>query len=130
MDFQLKQAQLENERQRSEREHEMNVLRLLLSHGHVSTGPIHYASKDNWGQNYPGMSVNSMYQPCIPTHSSWTVFLFQTQMAQHLQPCNTILYSCFLREMSGYITPLLMFVYTVDNVCRLLTAAQIKFCLF
>ncbi|XP_074620654.1 uncharacterized protein LOC141879314 isoform X1 [Acropora palmata] len=70
MDFQLKQAQLENERRRSEREHEMNVLRLILSHGHVSTGRIHYPPNDNWGQNYPGMSANSMFQPCIPTHSS------------------------------------------------------------
>ena len=70
MDFQLKQAQLENERRRSEREHEMNVLRLILSHGHVSTGPIHNAPNDNWGQNYPGMSANSMCQSCIPTHSS------------------------------------------------------------
>lgn len=63
MDFQLKQAQLENERWCSEREHEINVLRLILSHGHVSTGPIHYAPNDNWGQNYPGISANLMYQP-------------------------------------------------------------------
>lgn len=31
VDFQIKQIQLENERRRSEREHEMNVLRLILS---------------------------------------------------------------------------------------------------
>ena len=70
MDLQLKQAQLENERRRSEREHEMNVLRLILSRGHVSTERIHYAPNDNWGQNYPGMSANSMFHPRIPTHSS------------------------------------------------------------
>ena len=70
MDFQLKQALLENERRRSKREHEINVLRLILSHGHVSTGHIHNAPNDNWGQNYPGMSTNSMFQLCIPTHSS------------------------------------------------------------
>jgi len=69
MGFQLKQAQLENERRRSEREHEMNVLRLILNHGHVSMGPIHYTPNDHWGQSYPRMSANSMYQPCIPTHS-------------------------------------------------------------
>lgn len=66
----------------------------------------------------------------FPRTLAWTIFLFQTQTAQQLQPCNTVLYSCFLRETSGYLTPLLMFVYTIDNVCRLLTAAQIKFCLF
>ena len=25
----------------------------------------------------------------------WTIFLFQTQMAQDLQPCSTVLYGCF-----------------------------------
>ena len=59
MDFHIKQAQLENERRRSKREHEINVLRLILSHGHVFTGHIYYAPNDNWGQNYPGMSGNS-----------------------------------------------------------------------
>ena len=61
---------MENERPRSEREHEMNVLRLILGHEHVSTGPIHYAPNDNWEQNYLGMSANSMHQPSVPTHSS------------------------------------------------------------
>ena len=41
----------------------------------------------------------------FPRTLAWTTFLFQTQMAQHLQPCSSILYSCFLRETSGYITP-------------------------
>ena len=48
----------------------MNVLRLILSHGHVSMGRIHYAPNDNIGQKYPGMSAYSIYQLCIPTYSS------------------------------------------------------------
>ena len=62
------------------------------------------------------MSANSMYQACIPKHSSMDNISVQIQMAQHLQPCKTVLYSCFFFKVAyGYITPLLMFVYTVDN---------------
>lgn len=70
MEFQLKQARLENERRRSEREHEMNVLKLLLSSNHErpSTGRG-FAPNDNacFGQFYSGMP---MYQPSVPMHSS------------------------------------------------------------
>lgn len=85
MDFWLKQAQLENERRRSEREHEMNVLRLILGHGHVSTGTIHYAPCQ------PIQCISRLF----PRTLVWTIFLFQTQMAQDLQPCSTVLYGCF-----------------------------------
>ena len=91
MEFQLKQARLENERRRSEREHEMNVLKLLLSSNHErpSTGRG-FAPNDNacFGQFYSGMP---MYQPSVPMHSSMdniSVSEFQTQMAHLLQPCS------------------------------------------
>ena len=31
----------------------------------------------------------------FPRTLVWTIFLFQTQMVQHLQPCGTVLYSFF-----------------------------------
>ena len=60
----------------------------------------------------------------FPCTLVWTTFLLPSQMAQHLQPCSSVLYSCFSRETSGYIAPLVMLVYTVGNVCSLLTASQ------
>lgn len=72
MDFQLKQTQMENERRRLEREHEMNVLKLILSHQErPSTGPSHYVPNDNvsgFGHFYPGMSATPMYHSSIPMH--------------------------------------------------------------
>lgn len=95
MDFQLKQAQLETEQRRSEREHEMNVLRLTLGHRHVSTGPIHYAPMTIGAKITQGCQPIQCISHLFPRTLVWTIFLFQTQMAQHLQPCNTVLYSCF-----------------------------------
>ena len=63
---------MENERRRLEREHELNMLKLLL--GHVDRPPMghqnyfHQDSIASFPQSYQGMSATPMYQSASVMH--------------------------------------------------------------